>query len=72
MQVRCLISFFTNNITGSQGQTITIEDQKIVDDLVKSGYVEVVQSNQPTPEEPQAEQVEKKATVKTKKANEGK
>ena len=72
MQVRCLTSFFTNNISGSQGQIIEIEDQKTVDDLVKSGYVEVIQSNQPSPEEPTSEQVEKKSTVKTKKANEGK
>jgi hypothetical protein len=72
MKVRCLTSFFTDKVSGTQGQTINIDDQKTVDDLVKNGYVEEVQSNQTSPETIAMEQVEKKTTAKTKKANDEK
>jgi len=74
MKARCLISFFTDKVSGTQGQTITINDQKTLDELVKSGYVEEIQSNQTSPEEiAMADNVvDKKTTAKTKKANEGK
>jgi hypothetical protein len=74
MKARCLTSFFTEKVSGTQGQTITINDQKTLDELVKSGYVEEIQSNQTSPEEiAMADNVvDKKATAKTKKANEGK
>jgi hypothetical protein len=74
MKARCLTSFFTEKVSGTQGQTITINDQKTLDDLVQCGYVEEIQSNQTSPETVAMENdvVDKKTTAKTKKANEGK
>lgn len=72
MKARCLTSFFTDTVSGTQGQVIIINDQKTMDDLVQSGYVEEVQSNQTTPEAVAMEQADKKTTARSKRANEDK
>jgi hypothetical protein len=49
MKARCLVSFFTNHVGGTKDDVIEIENQSLYDDLLKSGYIEAVES-QPTQE----------------------
>lgn len=50
MQGICLTSFFSNNISGTQGQTIEIQDQQTFDELVQAGYIkEAGTQAEPTP-----------------------
>jgi hypothetical protein len=42
MKARCLVSFFAQDISGTQGTIIEVQDQQTFDELVKSGYVEAV------------------------------
>jgi hypothetical protein len=44
MKARCLVSFFAQDISGTQGTIIEVQDQKVFDELVQSGYVEAVDS----------------------------
>lgn len=39
-----LISFFAQGIVGTVGQEILIKDQKLFDDLVKSGYIKAIET----------------------------
>jgi hypothetical protein len=50
MKAICLTSFFTQDISGTIGQEIEITDQKVFDDLVKSGYIQPIEN--PTETEP--------------------
>jgi hypothetical protein len=47
MKARVLVSFFTNHVGGTKGDVIEIKDQSLFDSLVKSGYIEAVET-QPT------------------------
>jgi hypothetical protein len=51
MRARCLRSFFTQSVSGTQGQDIEIKDQKTFDDLVQSGYIESLDNQKDTAEE---------------------
>jgi hypothetical protein len=44
MKAICLTSFFTQDITGTVGQEIDIQDQNVFDDLLKSGYIREVEN----------------------------
>jgi len=44
MKARVLISFFTDGARGSKDEVIEIKDQQTFDDLVKSGYIEAIDS----------------------------
>jgi len=39
-----LISFFAQGISGTVGQEVFIKDQKLFDDLVKSGYIKAIET----------------------------
>jgi hypothetical protein len=50
MQARCLANFVGENVSCTIGAIVNIDNQEQMDDLVKSGYVEAVNST--TPEAP--------------------
>ncbi len=46
MKIKAKISF-CGALTMAKGETKTIEDNKVVDDLIEAGYVEVVEEKEP-------------------------
>lgn len=74
MKVKCLTSFFSQKQSGTTGQIIEIKDQQVIDSLLASGYIEVMESTSPDPnatsfkEEPTKNSIVKKMNAKTKKA----
>jgi hypothetical protein len=50
MRARCLRSFFSQDVSGTQEQIIEVKDQKTFDDLVKSGYIESLETQKDTAE----------------------
>lgn len=59
MKAICLISFFTQDFSGTQGETIEISDQKVFDDLVKSGYIKAVEEPKTEPKTPRRKATDK-------------
>lgn len=48
MKARCLVSFYANDISGTQNSIMEISDQQTFDDLLKAGYIEAVESENST------------------------
>jgi hypothetical protein len=69
MKARVLVSFFTNHVGGTQDDIIEIENHSLFQDLLKSGYIEAVDSPPSTEREhisenPETLQVKKKRVSK--------
>jgi hypothetical protein len=62
---RCLISFFGQDLSGTIGQVIEVQDQKTFDDLVQSGYIEPMDT--PTSNENVSTSPDTLASVKSRK-----
>lgn len=43
MKAKCLTSFFSQNISGTVGEVITVKDAETMQSLVDAGYVEEMQ-----------------------------
>jgi hypothetical protein len=71
MKVKALTSFFTQNYNAVPGQVLTINDQQAVDNLVQSGYVEVMEENTTSPESVQEKHTSQQAKAKMKKSDDG-
>jgi hypothetical protein len=75
MKAICLVSFFSQNVSGTKDSVIEIQDQQTFDELEKSGYIQAMDSQSQnsnvarTPQELQTKSLKnKKATAE----NEGK
>lgn len=51
MKARCLVSFFAQNVSGTQDTVIEVKDQQLFDELVKSGYIEAIETQSPSKDE---------------------
>lgn len=69
MKVKAKISF-CGALTMAKGETLPIDDNKVVDDLIEAGYVEVVEEKEPKSEpekEPEQESEEKQVQNEDKR-----
>jgi hypothetical protein len=48
MKARCLVSFFSDEVSGTKGEIIEINDQQTFDELLLAEYIEAVENVSPS------------------------
>lgn len=64
MKIKAKISF-CGALTMAKGETLPIDDNKVVDDLIEAGYVEVVEEKEPEQEKKQVQNEDKRGKPKS-------